>query len=197
MGVLVALETLPFALVSLHAGVLLDRVRKLPIVIAADIGARRRAARDTGRRVHRRAVDRDPVRRRLLLRRAERRRRRGVPGAARADGRPQAAGRGEREDRARRDVVGAGRARARGPADPGADRAVRDPARRDHVLRLGADAAPRATRPTTCRTPAERARCGREIHEGLLLVWHSRTLLALALARRRCGRCCITCRSRC
>ncbi len=30
MGVLVALETLPFALVSLHAGVLIDRVRKLP-----------------------------------------------------------------------------------------------------------------------------------------------------------------------
>lgn len=29
MGILVALETLPFALVSLHAGVLLDRVRKL------------------------------------------------------------------------------------------------------------------------------------------------------------------------
>jgi len=28
MGILVALETLPFALVSLHAGVLLDRVRK-------------------------------------------------------------------------------------------------------------------------------------------------------------------------
>jgi MFS family permease len=38
MGILVALETLPFALVSLHAGVLLDRVRKLPIVIIADIG---------------------------------------------------------------------------------------------------------------------------------------------------------------
>src|SRR5436190_2609815 len=38
MGVLFALETLPFALVSLHAGVLLDRVRKLPIVIAADFG---------------------------------------------------------------------------------------------------------------------------------------------------------------
>ncbi len=37
MGVLIALETLPFALVSLHAGVLLDRVRKLPIVIASDI----------------------------------------------------------------------------------------------------------------------------------------------------------------
>ncbi|MGH8714692.1 MAG: MFS transporter [Casimicrobiaceae bacterium] len=38
MGILVALETLPFALVSLHAGVLLDRVRKLPVVIAADVG---------------------------------------------------------------------------------------------------------------------------------------------------------------
>src|SRR5436190_14917440 len=37
MGVLIALETLPFALVSLHAGVLLDRVRKLPIVIASDL----------------------------------------------------------------------------------------------------------------------------------------------------------------
>src|SRR6266853_851295 len=30
MGILIALETLPFALFSLHAGVLLDRVRKLP-----------------------------------------------------------------------------------------------------------------------------------------------------------------------
>ena len=38
MGILVALETLPFALVSLHAGVLIDRVRKLPIVIGAAIG---------------------------------------------------------------------------------------------------------------------------------------------------------------
>src|SRR6266566_3754641 len=38
MGVLVALETLPFALVSLHAGVLIDRVRKLPIVIASNVG---------------------------------------------------------------------------------------------------------------------------------------------------------------
>src|SRR5512135_3626347 len=37
MGVLVALETLPFALVSLHAGVLLDRVRKLPVVVVSDL----------------------------------------------------------------------------------------------------------------------------------------------------------------
>ena len=38
MGILVALETLPFALFSLHSGVLIDRVRKLPIVIAANWG---------------------------------------------------------------------------------------------------------------------------------------------------------------
>jgi MFS family permease len=37
MGVLVALETLPFALVSLHAGVLLDRMRKLPVVVFSDV----------------------------------------------------------------------------------------------------------------------------------------------------------------
>src|SRR5688572_8070874 len=37
MGILVALETLPFALVSLHAGVLLDRMRKLPVIIFADL----------------------------------------------------------------------------------------------------------------------------------------------------------------
>ena len=37
MGILVALETLPFALVSLHAGVLLDRVRKLPVVIVCNV----------------------------------------------------------------------------------------------------------------------------------------------------------------
>ena len=38
MGILVALETLPFALVSLHAGVMLDRVRKMPVVIACGAG---------------------------------------------------------------------------------------------------------------------------------------------------------------
>jgi hypothetical protein len=37
MGILVALEALPFALVSLHAGVMLDRIRKLPVVIASDL----------------------------------------------------------------------------------------------------------------------------------------------------------------
>lgn len=37
MGLLVALETLPFALVSLHAGVLIDRVRKRPIVVATTL----------------------------------------------------------------------------------------------------------------------------------------------------------------
>jgi MFS family permease len=37
MGILVALEALPFALVSLHAGVMLDRIRKLPVVVVSDL----------------------------------------------------------------------------------------------------------------------------------------------------------------
>jgi MFS family permease len=37
MGILVALETVPFALVSLHAGVLIDRVRKLPVVMTTNV----------------------------------------------------------------------------------------------------------------------------------------------------------------
>ena len=36
MGILVALEALPFSLFSLHAGVLIDRVRKLPIMIVCE-----------------------------------------------------------------------------------------------------------------------------------------------------------------
>lgn len=38
MGLLVAMEALPFPLFGLFAGVLIDRVRKLPIIIWADIG---------------------------------------------------------------------------------------------------------------------------------------------------------------
>lgn len=36
MGVLVALEALPFTLFSLHAGVLIDRLRKLPIMLVCE-----------------------------------------------------------------------------------------------------------------------------------------------------------------
>ena len=36
MGVLVGLEALPFTLFSLHAGVLIDRVRKLPIIVICE-----------------------------------------------------------------------------------------------------------------------------------------------------------------
>lgn len=36
MGILVALEALPFTLFSLHAGVLIDRMRRLPILIAGE-----------------------------------------------------------------------------------------------------------------------------------------------------------------
>jgi len=38
MGVLTALEALPFALFGLFAGVLVDRSRKLPLIIASDVG---------------------------------------------------------------------------------------------------------------------------------------------------------------
>jgi MFS family permease len=38
MGVLIALEALPFPLFGLFAGVIVDRVRKLPIIIWADLG---------------------------------------------------------------------------------------------------------------------------------------------------------------
>ena len=59
MGILVALETLPFALVSLHAGVLLDRVRKLPIVIFSDIARGTALLAIPGGGVHGHAVDGD------------------------------------------------------------------------------------------------------------------------------------------
>ncbi|HEY9103179.1 MFS transporter [Chitinimonas sp.] len=38
MGVLSAIEVLPFALFSLHAGVLIDRVRRMPLMMLRDIG---------------------------------------------------------------------------------------------------------------------------------------------------------------
>ena len=38
VGILTALEALPFALLGLPAGVMVDRLPKLPIIIAADIG---------------------------------------------------------------------------------------------------------------------------------------------------------------
>lgn len=38
IGILTALETLPYALFGLFAGVLVDRTRKLPVIIWADIG---------------------------------------------------------------------------------------------------------------------------------------------------------------
>src|SRR4051812_43167769 len=38
VGVLTALETLPFTLLGLFAGVVVDRAKKLPIIVASDIG---------------------------------------------------------------------------------------------------------------------------------------------------------------
>ena len=162
MGVLVALETLPFALVSLHAGVLIDRVKQAADRHRGRPRAGCRAARDSAGGVVRRAVDGNPVRRRVRLRRAERRRRRRVPGAARADRRAQAPGGGERQGDPRRDVVGADRPGARRRADPAPDRAFRDRHRRLRILRLGADAAPHP-RAAGRRAPgAERVGDGRD-----------------------------------
>src|ERR1700748_58259 len=38
VGVLTALEALPYTLLGLFAGVLVDRARKLPLIVATDIG---------------------------------------------------------------------------------------------------------------------------------------------------------------
>ena len=135
MGILVALETLPFALVSLHAGVLLDRVRKLPIVIASDVSRGLALLVDSDLRVARRAVDRVLFAVGFFC---------GVQnvvgGAAYQVLIAQMAGRepprrSEREGHARRNVVGADRPGRRRRADPAADRAVRDPGRRADVPR--------------------------------------------------------------
>jgi len=37
MGIMVGLEALPFSLFALHAGVLIDRMRKLPIILACEV----------------------------------------------------------------------------------------------------------------------------------------------------------------
>src|SRR5207344_2993465 len=38
VGVLTALEALPFPLLGLFGGVIVDRARKLPLIVAADVG---------------------------------------------------------------------------------------------------------------------------------------------------------------
>jgi hypothetical protein len=142
MGILVALETLPFALFSLHAGVLLDRVRKLPVIIAADVG----------RGIALLAI---PVAAWFGLLSMEILFAVGflcgmqnvVGGAAyqvllAQMGGPQAPSRGQCQGDFGRNLGGADRSRYRWRADPCADRAVRDRARCDDVLRLCPDAAP-------------------------------------------------------
>ena len=154
MGILVALETLPFALVSLHAGVLIDRVRKLPIVIAANWG-RGLALLAIPAAAYAGALTIEIL---FVV---------GficgiqnvVGGAAYQVLLAQMAGRERLVEAnaklyARRNVVGADRPRSRRRADPAPDRAVRDRARCLHVLRLGADAAPD---PPAARRRAPRA----------------------------------------
>ncbi len=180
MGVLVALETLPFALVSLHAGVLIDRVRKLPIVIAADIG----------RGVALLAI---PVAAFTGTLSIEILYAVGffcgvqnvVGGAAYQVLLAQMAGRNRLVEANAKIALGETSSALVGPGLAGgliqlAHRAVRDRPRRADVLRLGADAAADPHRRTTCRIRGPRPSVTTEIHEGLKLVWNNRTLLALA-----------------
>ena len=158
MGILVALETLPFALVSLHAGVLLDRMRKLPVVIFSDL------TRGAALLVVPIAAFTDLLSIEVLYFVGFFCGVQNVVGGAAYQvllaqmAGPQAARRSEREGFARRNVGGAGRPRPCRRADPAADRAVRDHARRGRVLRLRADAAPGARAATTSRTTGRAAR---------------------------------------
>ena len=140
MGILVALETLPFALVSLHAGVLLDRVRKLPVIIVADLG----------RGIALLAI---PIAAWLGSLSIEILFAVGflcgvqnvVGGAAYQVLLAQMAGRkrlveGERQSRSRRDFGGIDRSRSCRGSHPRLDGAVRDRARCDHVFCVGAHA---------------------------------------------------------
>ena len=141
VGVLTALEALPYPLFGLFAGVLVDRTRKLP----GHHRVRRRArpgARPRSRvRVVRRAHDARAVRGGLHGGTLHRDRLARLPGLHdRARG-PREPGRGQRQDRRGRFRRAAHRAGPRGCADPVAHGAVRDPAGRVLLRVLGVDAA--------------------------------------------------------
>ena len=166
MGILVALETLPFALVSLHAGVLLDRVRKLPVVIATNIARGRGAPGHSDRRVH------GTLSVELLyvvgffcgVQNV-------IGGAAYQVLLAQIAGRKRLVEANAKITLGETSAALVGPglaggADPGPHGAVRDPARRVRVPRVGPAAAPgpfperRAARRSACARWRARSRKG-------------------------------------
>ena len=64
VGVLTALEALPYPLFGLFAGVLVDRARKLPVIIWADVGRGAGARRRARLRLVRRALHAGALRRR-------------------------------------------------------------------------------------------------------------------------------------
>ena len=64
VGVLTALEALPYPLFGLFAGVIVDRARKLPVIIVCRRGPRPGAARRSDLRLVRRALDAGALRRR-------------------------------------------------------------------------------------------------------------------------------------
>ena len=130
VSLLTAFDFLPFLLFSLPAGVWVDRLRRRPILVLSDVGARRRARLDPDRRRARLAHDLAAVRGRLRRRRADGRLRRRLPVVPALADRARTAGRGQLEARAlalrRADL----RSRARRDPRLGADRAVRGRGRR-------------------------------------------------------------------
>ena len=197
MGILVALETLPFALVSLHAGVLLDRVRKLPIVIVADIG-RGLALLAIPLTAWLGVLSIDILFVVGFLCGVQN----VIGGAAYQVLLAQMAGRKRLVEANAKTALGETSAALIAPGiagrlDPDADGAVRDRARCRRVFRLRPAAAPGRGRATTCRTPVRArrrlARDRRRPEAGLRAI----ARCGLSPGWRDCGSSCITCRSRC
>ena len=140
VGVLTALEALPYPLFGLFAGVLVDRARKLPVIIACDVGRGLAPGRDPRVRVAERALDAGALRRGLPHRVAHGDRLARLPGVHdRARGPREPRG-GEREDRPRGLRGPAHGAGPRGRAHPMVHGAFRAALRRDLLLLLRVDA---------------------------------------------------------
>ena len=100
MGLLTAMEIVPFVLFSLPSGVWLDRVRKLPVYVVGETALARRRRQRAARLVDGLAVDALAVRRRLRDRHRLHHRRHGGADRADAGGGARAPGRGACEERA-------------------------------------------------------------------------------------------------
>ena len=181
MGILVALETLPFALVSLHAGVLLDRVRKLPIVITSDV-SRGLALLSIPLCAWRGVLSIEVLYAVGFFCGVQN----VVGGAAYQVLIAQMAGRERLVEANAKITLGETSSALIGPGIAGAlIQLLTAPfaivRRRAVVPRVGADAAPAARAERRARRRDVRQSMGAEIREGLALVWNNPTLRSLAL----------------